>query len=126
MAWIDPTLWTWIFFLSEWAIRLTMLVVVPFRRTPAAERGPRAQSTSPSCAAGTPLNHGLRQHEHRRAGVNHSWDRLVAHLIRLQEATAHQGQVMVIRKLNVNAESAHAVGSFGSHGFLLPRLDECL
>jgi hypothetical protein len=26
---------TWGFFLSEWAIRLVMLVVVPFRRTPA-------------------------------------------------------------------------------------------
>jgi cardiolipin synthase len=39
MAWTDPTLWTWIFFLSEWAIRLVMLVVVPFRRTPAAAKG---------------------------------------------------------------------------------------
>jgi cardiolipin synthase len=39
MAWTDPTLWAWIFFLSEWAIRLTMLVVVPFRRTPAAAKG---------------------------------------------------------------------------------------
>jgi len=39
MAWTDPTLWAWIFFLSEWAIRLTMLVFVPFRRTPAAAKG---------------------------------------------------------------------------------------
>src|SRR5262252_6080288 len=39
MAWTDPTWWTWIFFLSEWAIRLAMLVVVPFRRTPAAAKG---------------------------------------------------------------------------------------
>ncbi|QDT73498.1 cardiolipin synthase [Lacipirellula limnantheis] len=29
----------WIFFLLEWAIRLAMLVVVPFRRTPAAAKG---------------------------------------------------------------------------------------
>jgi cardiolipin synthase len=39
MAWTDPTIWAWIFFLSEWAIRLAMLVVVPFRRTPAAAKG---------------------------------------------------------------------------------------
>src|SRR5262245_15785160 len=39
MAWTDPTLWGWIFFASEWAIRLVMLVVVPFRRTPAAAKG---------------------------------------------------------------------------------------
>src|SRR5262249_1473063 len=39
MAWKDPTLWAWIFFVSEWAIRLAMLVVVPFRRTPAAAKG---------------------------------------------------------------------------------------
>src|SRR6516164_8056437 len=39
MAWTDPTLWAWTFFLSEWAIRLAMLVVVPFRRTPAAAKG---------------------------------------------------------------------------------------
>src|SRR5262245_52134350 len=39
MAWTDPTLWAWIFFLSEWAVRLTMLVMVPFRRTPAAAKG---------------------------------------------------------------------------------------
>src|SRR6516225_4670967 len=39
MVWTDPTLWAWIFVLSEWAIRLAMLVVVPFRRTPAAAKG---------------------------------------------------------------------------------------
>ncbi|HZY90000.1 MAG TPA: cardiolipin synthase [Gemmataceae bacterium] len=39
MAWTDPTVWAWIFFLSEWAIRLAMLVVVPLRRTPAAAKG---------------------------------------------------------------------------------------
>ena len=39
MAWTDLTLWAWLFFLSEWAIRLAMLVVVPFRRTPAAAKG---------------------------------------------------------------------------------------
>jgi cardiolipin synthase len=39
MSWTDPTLWAWIFVAGEWAIRLTMLVVVPFRRTPAAAKG---------------------------------------------------------------------------------------
>jgi cardiolipin synthase len=39
MTWTDPTLWAWIFFLGEWAIRLAMLLVVPFRRTPAAAKG---------------------------------------------------------------------------------------
>jgi cardiolipin synthase len=39
MVWTDPTFWAWIFFVSEWAIRLAMLVVVPFRRTPAAAKG---------------------------------------------------------------------------------------
>jgi cardiolipin synthase len=39
MPWTDPTLWAWIFFLSEWAIRLVMVVAVPFRRTPAAAKG---------------------------------------------------------------------------------------
>jgi cardiolipin synthase len=39
MAWTDPTLWAWIYFVSEWAIRLAMVVVVPFRRTPAAAKG---------------------------------------------------------------------------------------
>ena len=29
----------WVFLLSEWAIRLVMLAVVPFRRTPAAAKG---------------------------------------------------------------------------------------
>jgi cardiolipin synthase len=39
MPWKDPTLWAWIFFVSEWAIRLVMVVAVPFRRTPAAAKG---------------------------------------------------------------------------------------
>ena len=39
MSWTDLGPWTWIFFTSEWAIRLAMLVVVPFRRTPAAAKG---------------------------------------------------------------------------------------
>jgi cardiolipin synthase len=39
MTWTDPTLWAWIFFLSEWAFRIAMVVVVPFRRTPAAAKG---------------------------------------------------------------------------------------
>src|ERR1700754_99526 len=39
MAWTDLYFWAWIFFLGEWAIRLAMLVVVPFRRTPAAAKG---------------------------------------------------------------------------------------
>jgi cardiolipin synthase len=39
MDWTDPTWWAWIFFVSEWAIRLAMVVVVPFRRTPAAAKG---------------------------------------------------------------------------------------
>src|SRR5215813_3747690 len=39
MGWTDLTFWAWIFLLSEWAIRLAMLVVVPFRRTPAAAKG---------------------------------------------------------------------------------------
>jgi cardiolipin synthase len=39
MAWIDLTWWGWVFFLSEWVIRLAMLVVVPARRTPAAAKG---------------------------------------------------------------------------------------
>src|SRR5262249_32813477 len=39
MSWAEPTLWAWIFFLGEWVIRLAMLVVVPFRRTPAAAKG---------------------------------------------------------------------------------------
>lgn len=32
-------MWLWIYFISEWVIRLVMLVVVPFRRTPAAAKG---------------------------------------------------------------------------------------
>jgi cardiolipin synthase len=39
MTWTDATLWAWIFFLSEWAIRLIMVIAVPFRRTPAAAKG---------------------------------------------------------------------------------------
>jgi cardiolipin synthase len=39
MPWTDYTLWAWIFFLCEWVLRLAMLVVVPFRRTPAAAKG---------------------------------------------------------------------------------------
>jgi cardiolipin synthase A/B len=39
LGWKDPTFWTWIFVLSEWAIRLAMLVVVPSRRSPAAAKG---------------------------------------------------------------------------------------
>jgi cardiolipin synthase len=39
MGLTDLTLWYWIFFLGEWAVRLVMLVVVPFRRTPAAAKG---------------------------------------------------------------------------------------
>jgi cardiolipin synthase len=39
MIWTDPTLWGWAFLVGEWAIRLVMLVVVPFRRTPAAAKG---------------------------------------------------------------------------------------
>jgi cardiolipin synthase len=39
MAWMDPSFWGWSFFIGEWAIRLVMLVVVPFRRTPAAAKG---------------------------------------------------------------------------------------
>jgi cardiolipin synthase len=39
MAWTDLTLWAWILFLGEWAIRLVMLVVVPLRRSPAAAKG---------------------------------------------------------------------------------------
>jgi cardiolipin synthase len=38
MGWIDLNFWAWIFLLSEWAIRLGMLVMVPFRRTPAAAK----------------------------------------------------------------------------------------
>jgi cardiolipin synthase len=39
MTWLDTTTWAWAFFLSEWAIRLVMLTVVPFRRPPAAAKG---------------------------------------------------------------------------------------
>jgi cardiolipin synthase len=37
--WFDPTVWAWAFFLSEWVIRVIMLVVVPFRRMPSAAKG---------------------------------------------------------------------------------------
>jgi cardiolipin synthase len=36
---MDLTFYPWAFFIGEWAIRLVMLVVVPFRRTPAAAKG---------------------------------------------------------------------------------------
>jgi cardiolipin synthase len=39
MAWLDPTLWAWLFFASEWAIRIAMLIVVPLRRAPSAAKG---------------------------------------------------------------------------------------
>jgi cardiolipin synthase A/B len=39
MAWTNATTWAWAFFIGEWAIRLIMMVVVPFRRTPAAAKG---------------------------------------------------------------------------------------
>src|SRR5690606_36918379 len=39
MTWTNLTWWAWIFFLGAWAIRPVMLVVVPFRRTPAAAKG---------------------------------------------------------------------------------------
>src|SRR2546422_7434936 len=35
----NPTFWGWVYVASEWAIRLTMLVVVPFRRNPEAAKG---------------------------------------------------------------------------------------
>jgi cardiolipin synthase len=38
MAWTDAAFWGPIFLLSEWVIRLIMLAVVPFRRTPAAAK----------------------------------------------------------------------------------------
>lgn len=39
MAWADLTPWAWGFFVSEWVIRLGMLAVIPFRRSPAAAKG---------------------------------------------------------------------------------------
>jgi len=39
MDWTDARLWAWVFFVSEWLIRLVMVVAVPFRRTPAAAKG---------------------------------------------------------------------------------------
>lgn len=35
----DLTFWAWIFFAGEWAIRICMVIVVPFRRTPATAKG---------------------------------------------------------------------------------------
>jgi cardiolipin synthase A/B len=35
----DPSIWTWAFYVSEWVIRVIMLVVVPLRRSPEAARG---------------------------------------------------------------------------------------
>ena len=36
--WTDLTFWEWTFFISEWVIRLVMLVIIPLRRTPAAAK----------------------------------------------------------------------------------------
>ncbi|HXX84761.1 MAG TPA: cardiolipin synthase [Casimicrobiaceae bacterium] len=36
---LDQTLWLNIFFAAEWAVRLAMIVVVPFRRSPEAAKG---------------------------------------------------------------------------------------
>jgi cardiolipin synthase len=36
---IEPYLWFWVFLISEWIIRLVMLVMIPFRRSPAAAKG---------------------------------------------------------------------------------------
>src|SRR5262249_32590524 len=39
-AWLfDKALWVNIFFAAEWAVRLAMIVVVPFRRSPEAAKG---------------------------------------------------------------------------------------
>ena len=35
----DDKLWLNVFFAAEWALRLTMIVVVPFRRSPEAAKG---------------------------------------------------------------------------------------
>jgi cardiolipin synthase len=37
IPWFDPAVWVWIHIISEWAIRLGMLLVVPFRPTAAAK-----------------------------------------------------------------------------------------
>jgi cardiolipin synthase len=39
MWWTDPHVWAYIYYASEWVIRLVMLAVVPFRRSPDAARG---------------------------------------------------------------------------------------
>ena len=38
MSWTDLNFWAWAFYISEWGIRLAMMVAVPFRRTPAAAK----------------------------------------------------------------------------------------
>jgi len=38
MGWTDVDFWALVFLLSEWAIRLVMLAVVPVRRTPTAAK----------------------------------------------------------------------------------------
>jgi hypothetical protein len=67
----------------------------------------------------------LRQYEYG-CGIHYAWNDFPAHLIRRQHAPVHQSQVIVVGNLDVNADSAHAIGSFGSHGRLLPLSDECL
>src|SRR5262249_2986178 len=36
---LDQTLWLNVFFAAEWPVRLAMIVVVPFRRSPEAAKG---------------------------------------------------------------------------------------
>src|SRR5262249_61082418 len=36
---VDQKLWLNVFFAAEWAVRLAMIVVVPFRRSPEAAKG---------------------------------------------------------------------------------------
>jgi len=38
MTWTVPTPWAWTFLVSEWVLRLAMMVLVTFRRTPAAAK----------------------------------------------------------------------------------------
>ena len=38
-ALFSDELWLNVFFAAEWAVRLTMIVVVPFRRSPEAAKG---------------------------------------------------------------------------------------
>jgi len=35
----DQPFWVNVFFAAEWAVRITMIVVVPFRRSPEAAKG---------------------------------------------------------------------------------------